>query len=260
MKTLTKIRAKQGHPKDQNTRQRNQRICQYLALVEPIAHFYANHSPEPLEDLRQVGLMGLLRASELYEPKRKIAFEAFAKPHIRGAMLHYLRDGAPLIRLPRTVVELRHRDQSSLTEAERMRLELVAGMQRPFSLDSQPDLNLETMAEFSQPEPCLEIENPSQPGNDPGKDVVSLLVKLEPKLRAVVSQVILAGWSYRRTAQKLGVSPMTVQRRLKMGLELLKQDLSQGSAPNAKGPNRPENAFPTRTYPNWNPAQFAVLG
>ncbi|MCP9774546.1 sigma-70 family RNA polymerase sigma factor [Cyanobium sp. WAJ14-Wanaka] len=216
------------------TRARNKRICRYIALVEPIARFYASNSPEPIDDLRQVGLMGLLRASELYEPKRKIAFEAFAKPHIRGAMLHYLRDGAPAIRLPRTIVELRQRDPSRLTAKEQQRLDEVAGMRKTISLDSHPGINLEALGS--------DEDGPLREGEI---DTLGLLSQLEPKLASVVSQVVLAGWSYRRTAEKLGISPMTVQRRLKCGLALLKKGLTTGSL---------------KTGSNWSPAPFAVSG
>ena len=86
---------------------RNGRVEEYQTLVKPIAAFYATCTPEPFDDLLQVGLMGLMRAAELYCSSNSAPFEAFAKPHVRGAILHYLRDAAPLIRLPRRVVRLR---------------------------------------------------------------------------------------------------------------------------------------------------------
>ena len=49
--------------------QRNQRVNQYCGLVTPIAVHYCRRCPEPLDDLVQVGLMGLLRAAELYQPQ-----------------------------------------------------------------------------------------------------------------------------------------------------------------------------------------------
>ncbi|MGL6132920.1 MAG: sigma factor-like helix-turn-helix DNA-binding protein, partial [Prochlorococcaceae cyanobacterium] len=57
-----------------------------------------------------------------------------------------------------------------------------------------------------------------------------LLSRLEEPLRTVVERVVLAGWSYRRTAELLQVSPMTVQRRLRRGLEQLRRLLSPGAA------------------------------
>ena len=68
--------------------QRNQRVNQYRALVNPIAVHYVRRCPEPLDDLIQVGLLGLLRATELYQAHTATPFEAFARPHIRGAILH----------------------------------------------------------------------------------------------------------------------------------------------------------------------------
>ena len=74
--------------------QRNQRVNQYPALVSPIAVHYCRRCPEPLDDLVQVGLMGLLRAAELYQPQTATPLDAFARPHIRGAILHLLRTAA----------------------------------------------------------------------------------------------------------------------------------------------------------------------
>ena len=82
-------------------RSRNARVEQHLSIVDPVARHYAANSGQDQEDLRQVGLLGLLRAAERFEPNRSVPFAAFAKPHIRGAILHYLRDGAALVRIPR---------------------------------------------------------------------------------------------------------------------------------------------------------------
>ena len=59
--------------------------------------------------------------------------------------------------------------------------------------------------------------------------VEPLLAQLEPRQRLVVRQVVLAGWSYRRLAQQMQVSPMTIQRLLRRGLAQLRHDLDQGA-------------------------------
>ena len=59
--------------------QRNQRVNQYCGLVNPIAVHYCRRCPEPLDDLVQVGLMGLLRAAELYQPQINTPFEAISE-------------------------------------------------------------------------------------------------------------------------------------------------------------------------------------
>ena len=51
-------------------RNRNARVEQHLAIVDPVARHYAASSGQDQEDLRQVGLLGLLRAAERFEPNR----------------------------------------------------------------------------------------------------------------------------------------------------------------------------------------------
>ena len=74
-----------------------------------------------------------------------------------------------------------------------------------------------------------------KPGED-GEGEYQLRLKrqwarLEPDLRQVVDKVVLSGWTYRRTAALLKVSPMTVQRRLKRGLAELRQGLGRSANP-----------------------------
>ena len=84
---------------------RNARIKHHLNLVDPIAGHYARRSGLDRDDLKQVGRLGLLRAAEGYEQGQDKPFEVFARPHIRGAILHYLRDSVGLVRLPRRLQE-----------------------------------------------------------------------------------------------------------------------------------------------------------
>ena len=49
----------------QQTR-RNTRVEQHMQLVEPLARRYALSTGQDPDDLRQVGLLGLLRAAERY--------------------------------------------------------------------------------------------------------------------------------------------------------------------------------------------------
>ena len=85
--------------------QRNHRIQKYLSLVQTIARRYSYQSGCDCDDLTQVGYLGLIQASQRFKLMHGISFPAFAKPHIRGAILHYLRDHVSLVRLPRGVEE-----------------------------------------------------------------------------------------------------------------------------------------------------------
>ena len=72
---------------------RNDLILQHLPLVKAIAVNIRRKLPEhvDLEDLIQAGTVGLLDAMKKYDPSNKVAFGAYAKHRIRGAILDSLR-------------------------------------------------------------------------------------------------------------------------------------------------------------------------
>lgn len=220
--------------------QRNARIEQYQQLVRPIALHYHLRCSEPLEDLVQVGLLGLLRAAELYSRQRQTPFDAFARPHIRGAILHYLRDTAPAVRLPRRLeeqhqqlVQLRRQLAQSASPEQLREAMGLSPVQWQRLLDSRLQrrpLSLEQLLTHPDGADSLELAggSSSPAAGDGGGEVQDLLGQLESSQRAVLERVVLAGWSYRRTGVALQISPMTVQRRLRSGLARLHQLLRPG--------------------------------
>ena len=98
--------ATHNHPLDKTClKRRNRQIQDNLHLVQPIARHYAQQTGLESDDLLQVGCLGLIKAYNRYDAQRGAPFPSFAKPHIRGAILHFLRDRVGLIRLPRAVEE-----------------------------------------------------------------------------------------------------------------------------------------------------------
>ena len=82
---------------------------EYLCLVQPIALHYAYRTRQDLDDLIQVGRLGLINAVKGFRASEHRPFSAYARPQIRGAILNYLRYQAGLIRLPRRIEEHVHR-------------------------------------------------------------------------------------------------------------------------------------------------------
>ncbi len=222
-------------------RQRNDRVARHLELVRPIAHHYSSLCRESRDDLTQVGLLGLLRAAELFQSDQGTPFKAFARHHIRGAILHYLRDQAPEIRLPRRQRELEDRLRRlqqnragggaegsrrteplansslrqllGLSEAQWQRFEQLRQLGRLTSLDGEEE-------RIAASEPEME-EGPG--GGEAGDRIMVLLAQLELRQRTAVQEVVLAGQSLRGTARKMQVSPMTVHRLLARALDTLRQ-------------------------------------
>lgn len=73
--------------------ERNALIKQYQPLVRRLAHYMMAKLPASVEvdDLIQVGLIGLADALSRFESSQGVQFETFATQRIRGAMLDELR-------------------------------------------------------------------------------------------------------------------------------------------------------------------------
>jgi RNA polymerase sigma-B factor len=215
--------------------QRNRQVEANRDLVGPIAAHYAAHSAETREDLEQVGLLGLIRAAELYDRALAVPFSAYARRHVRGAILHYLRDTAPLVRQPRRLQEQRQ---------QRDRLERVLELQlgrRPGPLDlcRALGLSLEQWHGLQQQpwQQRLWLEQQelaacnadAATGVDRGAVLLIELKALDPRQRRVVQAVVLEGCSLRDVAARMGSSAATVHRLLHRGLNTLRTRLTAPS-------------------------------
>ena len=79
---------------------RERLVEDHLPLVRRLCRRF-NHSGEPLEDLVQVGTIGLLKAIEKYDPSRGDNFVAFAVPEVVGRIKNYFRDHGWAVKVPR---------------------------------------------------------------------------------------------------------------------------------------------------------------
>jgi RNA polymerase sigma-B factor len=118
---------------------RQRLIEQQLPLVESLARRYA-HRGEQLEDLVQVGTIGLIKAVDRYEPARGVTLAAFAVPNILGEIKRHLRDRCGTIRVPR-----RYQEASALMRSTRR--QLAAHLQR-----NPTDAELAAAANFDESE------------------------------------------------------------------------------------------------------------
>lgn len=77
------------------TLNREEQLRKYTPLVRRLAHHMIAKLPPSVEldDLIQVGMIGLTEAIARYEPSQGVQFETFASQRIRGAMIDELRDG-----------------------------------------------------------------------------------------------------------------------------------------------------------------------
>jgi RNA polymerase sigma-B factor len=90
---------------DDRGKLREQLVDQYIGLVEFLARRFRNRG-EPLEDLVQVGTIGLLKAIERFDLDREVEFSTYATPTVVGELKRHFRDKGWAVRVPRRLQEL----------------------------------------------------------------------------------------------------------------------------------------------------------
>lgn len=219
---------------------RNQLVRMNAGLVRKIAHRVSHQCVEPYEDLEQIGYIGLIRAIERFNPGQGCAFSSFAVPYIRGEMLHFLRDRGSAVRVPRRWQDLqkegqkvrvqlskdlgRHptdqevADEMGISQHEWREIRLAVRNRLPLSLDATV---------------CHQIDSPITLGDtltdanyqtlqwleEDRQLLQRALNQLEDKTRAAIEFVFFSDMSRKEVAERIGVSPMTVTRRIQRGLE-----------------------------------------
>jgi len=89
---------------------------QHLDLADAVAGNFARRTAHPFEDLRQVAIIGLLKASARYSPAGGRPFRPYARTYANGEIMHYLRDCGFAIKVPPTWRDLHASGQKLLRQ------------------------------------------------------------------------------------------------------------------------------------------------
>jgi len=84
---------------------RERALVELMPLVRALASRYAGRG-EPLEDLVQVGALGLVKAVDRFDVDRGVEFSSYAVPTIVGEIRRHFRDKAWAMHVPRRIKEL----------------------------------------------------------------------------------------------------------------------------------------------------------
>ena len=90
---------------DGDTTAREELIERHLPLVRSLARRYAGRG-EALEDIEQVGAIGLIKAIDRFELEREVSLATYATPNVVGEIKRHFRDKGWAIRVPRALQEL----------------------------------------------------------------------------------------------------------------------------------------------------------
>jgi RNA polymerase sigma-B factor len=219
---------------------RAQLIESQLPLVRSIARRFAQRG-EPLEDLVQVGTIGLIKAVDRYDPARGAKLSTVAAPAIEGEIRHHLRDGASVLRTPQRLQALAGR-----LEAERPRL--TAELGREPSSDELAQAAGATREDAARalavvaPAPLDEDDAPSAaPAAHEAESRLLVgegLEALPERERRIVRLRFEQDLSQAEIARREGISQATVSRLLQGALDQLRRTLD-GGAPGADGAAAP---------------------
>src|SRR5881392_386717 len=88
-------------------------VERHLPLVRSLARRYAGRG-ESLDDIEQVGAIGLIKAIDRYELSREVALTTYATPNVVGEIKRHFRDKGWAIRIPRGLQELNAKMSSTI--------------------------------------------------------------------------------------------------------------------------------------------------
>ncbi len=212
----------------------------HLPLVEYLARRFARRSV-PLDDLIQVGSIGLLKAIDRFDPGRGLEFSTYAAPTILGEIKRYFRDSGWLVHVPRRAQELQTTLDTARSELsqELRRAPTVAELARQTGVAEDQVIEALDVARSYSGVPLDEIAAPESgvgaailAGDDAELDRVELREMLRPALAALPEreqEVLLlrfgAGKSQTEIAGIVGVSQMQVSRLISRSLTRLRERL-----------------------------------
>ncbi|MGW4049787.1 RNA polymerase sigma factor SigF [Streptomyces sp. NPDC004779] len=225
---------------------RNTLVELNLALVRFAAARFGTRS-EPMEDIVQVGTIGLIKAIDRFELARGVEFPTFAMPTIIGEIKRFFRDTSWSVHVPRRLQELRldlaragdalsQRLDRAPTVAElaaelgRTEDEVVEGMAASnaytaASLDAQTEdddhgQNESTLADR------LGYEDHGLTGIEYVASLKPMIASLPERERLILSLRFVTGLTQSEIGAELGISQMHVSRLLSRTLARLRRGLT----------------------------------
>ena len=225
-----------------DTTAREELIERHLPLVRSLARRYAGRG-EALEDIEQVGAIGLIKAIDRFELDREVSLATYATPNVVGEIKRHFRDKGWAIRVPRALQEL----NASMSGAiERLtgrlgRSPSIAEIAQ--ELQTTPEQVLEAMEAGSAYAPVSLSAGPSGEGElDPMETIgtedsnferTEQRASLEPALellpdreREILRMRFEDGLTQTQIAEQVGVSQMHVSRLIRKSLARMRAELS----------------------------------
>jgi RNA polymerase sigma-B factor len=225
-----------------DTTAREELIRRHLPLVRSLARRYANRG-EALEDIEQVGAIGLIKAIDRFELEREVSLATYATPNVVGEIKRHFRDKGWAIRVPRALQELNASMSGSIERLTRTLGRSPTVAEIAADLETTPEAVLEAMEVGSAYNTVSLSTGPAgEEDLDPletiGEEDVEFersenRAALEPALdrlpareREILRMRFEEGLPQTQIAERVGLSQMHVSRLIRKSLGVMRDELS----------------------------------
>jgi RNA polymerase sigma-B factor len=211
-------------------------VRHHLPLVTRLARRY-ERATQPLEDLEQVGALGLVKALERFDPGRGLPFAAYAIPTIVGEIKRHLRSTSWSAHVPRRLQE----QVLALRTAVREEEAATGTAPTPAALGRRLGWDVEEVVEVMRAAEAMNARSLDAPEDERGTLLGDSLGAEDPAYRVIENRSALAaalpgltpvqrevielrfGRDMKQTeiAARLGCSQMQVSRLLRAALDRL---------------------------------------
>jgi RNA polymerase sigma-B factor len=228
-----------------DTSAREELVQRHLPLVRSLARRYAGRG-EALEDIEQVGSIGLLKAIDRYDLEREVSLTTYATPNVVGEIKRHFRDKGWAIRVPRGLQELNAKMSGTI---ERLTTKLERSptiAEIAAELETTPEQVLEAMEAGSAYSTVSLSTGPGGGGDDDDFDPMESIgaedteyerteqrASLEPALdalpereREILRMRFEEGLTQTQIADKIGISQMHVSRLIRKSLARMRDHLT----------------------------------
>jgi RNA polymerase sigma-B factor len=214
-----------------------------LPLVRYAAARFRSRN-EPMEDIVQVGTIGLIKAIDRFDCERGVEFPTFAMPTVVGEIKRFFRDTSWSVRVPRRLQELRLALTKASDELSQKldrsptvpELAAVLGVSEEDVVDGLAVGNAYTASSLDSPAPeddggegsladRLGYEDSALEGVEYRESLKPLLAKLPPRERRIIMLRFFANMTQSQIGEEVGISQMHVSRLLTRTLAQLRDGL-----------------------------------
>jgi RNA polymerase sigma-B factor len=236
---------------DGDLRAREQLIEQYMSLVRSLARRYS-YRGEQLEDLVQIGAIGLIKAIDRFDLERGVELTTYATPNIIGEIKRHFRDKGWSVRVPRGLQEL-NVQLSRIVEQLTVQLgrsptipELAkaAGVEEEQVLEALESGRAYTSLSLSvgggggddddlDPLESLGTEEHQYEVSEDRAVLAPGFKALDERERKILQLRFFDGLTQSQIAQQVGISQMHVSRLIRRALEKIRDEI------NADGSSEP---------------------